>query len=82
MTDVARQIEKGEWENTNLTLAQTRDVTRFASLTRVFAAMATQVHTRELELRRRAQQLQIVIDETKHARAPSPKLPTRTLSKT
>ncbi len=70
LTDAARLIEKGEWESTDLaTLAKTKGSDEIASLARVFAAMATQVHTRELEYRRQVQQLQIVIDETKRERA-------------
>jgi len=69
VTHAAQAMEKGELgEQEIASLSQSEGEDEVASLSRVFASMATQVRARENRLKRRVEELQIKIDESEKAK--------------
>jgi sigma-B regulation protein RsbU (phosphoserine phosphatase) len=66
VTHAARAMEKGELGEDEITnLSQSKGKNEVASLSRVFASMATQVKNRENRLKKQVEELRIKIDESK-----------------
>lgn len=69
LADAARVMEKGEiGEEQIANLSQSKGEDEVASLSRVFASMATKVKARENRLKRQVEELRIGIDEAKKAK--------------
>jgi hypothetical protein len=66
LTDSARKIQEEKWDEANLeALAKGNGADEIARLSKVFASMATNVHSREKKMRQEIKNLQIVIEESK-----------------
>ena len=66
LTDSAQKIQEEKWDEANLNeLAKSGGNDEVARLSRVFASMASNVHSREIKMRQEIKNLQIVIEESK-----------------
>ncbi len=69
VTDAARAMEKGKLKEEDIaSLSQSKGEDEVASLSRVFASMATQAKYRENHLKKEVKELQIKIDRAREAR--------------
>jgi HAMP domain-containing protein len=68
LTDAAKDIEGGDWATTRIDpLTERKGSDEVSTLSRVFASMAKEVRARELALKQRVQELEIVLEHSKVA---------------